>query len=513
MFTKRLSKVFLFGISLFVLLVLVGHNPGLLASIATVTPTPAGLFTSPLPTPLASTPTSPPPSAEAQVALRYVSERYGIPKEQLDVVNEHRLEYAELGRAFRAFSLFDPIGRRYFQLLVDLKDHTVVEDIVAIDQAEAGAARKKYGKLEPSLYERFQTIQDNDVVAVTIRMVGGSRLGTGDIAPTVIATIAAKYPEARAAVERSGKPMDVGDPTLAARIEKDYRDVMDALVAQQEQPLIEARKRMAAELKGQGIIIRADGGSDLLTKREVLLIVQRDDVGAIDLAEGGRYVLESSVVPANQPLSVWERFFRGGSWFVAAVVLWGLALPLIYLSRRTDRPMKRRLPWVIFATATALTLPLFYLIACRPQEQTLTFETVAQRDIINYREDKSALFVIAKVEEIDDHTQNVLAEDPTLVNQLRALDYNRVFAVLVLHGYVGSSNYSVTVQKVTQQGDQVIIRADFVGPTPGTRIKPAFTSPYHLIAVSKKGGAFGQQIRFVLMKEDKPVAESTHFIP
>ncbi len=32
MFTKDLSKVFLFGISLFALLVLVGHNPGLLAS-------------------------------------------------------------------------------------------------------------------------------------------------------------------------------------------------------------------------------------------------------------------------------------------------------------------------------------------------------------------------------------------------------------------------------------------------------------------------------------------------
>ncbi|HEY4690272.1 MAG TPA: hypothetical protein VIK33_13235 [Anaerolineae bacterium] len=70
-------------------------------------------------------------------------EKYGIPIEQLAIGNEHYREYVELGRAFRAFSLFDLKGERFFQVMVDLKDRTVVEDVVAIERAEAEASRQK----------------------------------------------------------------------------------------------------------------------------------------------------------------------------------------------------------------------------------------------------------------------------------------------------------------------------------------------------------------------------------
>src|SRR3972149_7694412 len=128
------------------------------------TPTP---FDSPLPTPDFSllTPTvlplpTPSPSAEAQIALNYIGEKYGIPVAQLIIVNEHRREYAELGRSLRAFTLVASQGEHFFELMVDLKDHSVVEDVAAIEQLEADAARRKYGKLEPVLYERLPAVQD-----------------------------------------------------------------------------------------------------------------------------------------------------------------------------------------------------------------------------------------------------------------------------------------------------------------------------------------------------------------
>jgi hypothetical protein len=155
MFTKRLSKVFLFGISLFALLVLVGHNPGLLASVATVTPTPGGLFTSPLPTPMSLTPQppapvpTPAPSQAALAARDHLAQSQGIPVESLVIVNEQRTQYPNLGRTFQAVKLLDirPNGR-FYALLVDLNDGKVIEDVDSIEAAEEHARVEKYSKLQ-----------------------------------------------------------------------------------------------------------------------------------------------------------------------------------------------------------------------------------------------------------------------------------------------------------------------------------------------------------------------------
>jgi len=159
-----------------------------------------------------------------------------------------------------------------------------------------------------------------------------------------------------------------------------------------------------------------------------------------------------------------------------------------------------------------LLMLLLALSACHFRGQDLFFEPIAQGDIINYRESNPALLIIADEDEIDALVPDVLAEDPALAAQFRQLDYSCTFAILVLHGYVGSSGFSVTVRQVVRRDSEVIVQAEFVEPTIGTRIYPAFTSPYHLIAVSKVG-AWGQQVRFVLMRDDQEVAETTHFVP
>lgn len=162
--------------------------------------------------------------------------------------------------------------------------------------------------------------------------------------------------------------------------------------------------------------------------------------------------------------------------------------------------------------AILLGLLLFAITACQPRDRELSFKSIAQRDIINYREESPALFVIANDDEVDTLVPNVLAEDPALVDQLRQLDYDRFFAILVLQGLKSTGGFSVTVQRISRQDNQITVWVQFVEPTPGTRRIAAFTSPYHLVAVSKQG-EWGQQIRFVLIADSEEVAETSHFIP
>lgn len=56
-----------------------------------------------------------------------MSENNDIPLVQLVVANEHRRECPELGRAFHAFSVLDTASRRFYTLMVDVKDQAVVD--------------------------------------------------------------------------------------------------------------------------------------------------------------------------------------------------------------------------------------------------------------------------------------------------------------------------------------------------------------------------------------------------
>lgn len=165
-----------------------------------------------------------------------------------------------------------------------------------------------------------------------------------------------------------------------------------------------------------------------------------------------------------------------------------------------------------------LLVMVFIITTCKSQEGELPFETVAKSDgpdnlgLTTYREGEPALLIIANGDEVDALVPNVLAEDPALVNQLRRLDYDHLFAILVLQELKHQGGYSITVQRVVRQDDQVNVHAEFTSPEPGTRRIHAFTSPYHLVAVSKRG-EWGRQIHFVLVTDSEEVAETSYFIP
>jgi hypothetical protein len=128
-------------------------------------------FDSPLATPGPfPLPTSTPGPSQAALAARdHLAQSQGIPVESLVIVNEQRTQYPNLGCTFQAVTLLDirPKGR-FYGLLVDLNDGTVIEDVDSIEAAEERARVEKYSKLQPELYERLQTMRDEERVTVMI---------------------------------------------------------------------------------------------------------------------------------------------------------------------------------------------------------------------------------------------------------------------------------------------------------------------------------------------------------
>jgi hypothetical protein len=287
-----LSVAFILAITILVVIVL-----GQIASNSTSRAT---LFESPSPTLTTQSPVPTPevtlgPSQAAQMALAYIAAQESIPADVLQVVTDHPTEYPNLGRRFQVVTLLDtrPQGQVY-KLLVDLQSGQIGEDVSALLAAEDQARQSRYGKLQPTLYERLQTMKDDESVLVAIWVVAGPGQTLTERQAAAFATVAAKHPEAREAMQRLGKPMDVSDPDLAKQIEAEYAALMTSGISTRVQPLVD-------ELERQGFTVTVFEGMPSLTatlpKNVILELSQRDDVSAIYLIEESSHPEQDFATP------------------------------------------------------------------------------------------------------------------------------------------------------------------------------------------------------------------------
>jgi hypothetical protein len=129
-----------------------------------------------------------------------------------------------------------------------------------------------------------------------------------------------------------------------------------------------------------------------------------------------------------------------------------------------------------------------------------------------YNAPEPKLFVFASPEDVNITVPGVQIVEH-LKSQLRALDYRRYLAVLVLNGEIGFYlNDDVTIQQVNRTGKVVTIRFEYPDSAMGKGKKSSTSSPYALIAVSKNG-RWNEAITFVLIKNGKVVEQTVHFIP
>ena len=118
------------------------------------------------------------PSVEAQNALDFIARREGIAVDNLLVVADFERAAPLLGRTFQAVTVLDSANSRTFDLLVDRRSGQM-EERAAIEQAEQQARQRKYGKLEPALYDRLQSMQEDDRITVLIWTIAGPAIGRG----------------------------------------------------------------------------------------------------------------------------------------------------------------------------------------------------------------------------------------------------------------------------------------------------------------------------------------------
>jgi hypothetical protein len=470
-------------------------------------------FDSPIVTPAPGSTPMPFP-AETEKALRYIVEREGVSAERLLVVNQHRREYEWLGRTFWAVTALDMKNDRWYHAMVDLADGHFVDDLEAMDQAEREAHRARYGKLEPALFERLETMGPEEEIQVAIWVVGVPQQSQAEL----YAALAARYPEAQAALDRSGNPFDVGDYELTNEIEAEYVRMVEVGTQVRVQPVVQY-------LEGQGYKATTFGAlpsvAVTLPKSAILELVRRADVGAVYLSGRQQQPALDSATPSDRVPIVWQRSFKGGNALIAAAVLWGLALPLIYVSWRMGKLAKKRLLWVVVAAAATLTLSVLYLVACQPHATEspsvaelplLPFETIERAEVPDtgqyYQGQNPKLVVITEVRE-GNAVGNIISIKAQA--QLQNLDFNRYFAAVVFQGIVGYVHPGIMIQRISVEGNVITFYVHVLEPVSNER-KTMITSPYHLVKVRREEEVQGE-MEFVLNVDGAVVSRQTRSLP
>ncbi len=283
-------------------------EPDMLTPVPTIEP-PTLAPSAALPTPA---PTS--PSEEwSHKLLEHIAAREGIPIEHLVVAGQARPQYKELGREFWAITVLDTVGDGWYYAMLDLADGTtIVDDIKAMDNAEGEARQAKYGVLQPALFERLQTLRPEDQVPVVIWVAGKPKRNEKEI----IALLAARHPEVRAALEKSGNYLDVGDLELGMQLRREYVQELEADTKELTQPLVRYLEEKGHAVQDFGAMSAI---SATLPKAVILEVASRSDVGAIDLAGEKERPARDSAAPSDRVPSVWSRGYKGNVMHLAVL--------------------------------------------------------------------------------------------------------------------------------------------------------------------------------------------------
>lgn len=266
-------------------------------------------FDSPIltPQPPLVLPPTPSPSEEAEIALRHIAKREGIPVEGLDITADHEWAFPLIGRTFRFVSIMDirTTAGQVYPVLVDLRDGHVEADVNAVVAAERAAYWAKYGKFHPSLYERLQGIDDEDSLPIAIWLAPHPETRTQE---EVFIELATRYPEAARALEQVGVPWAVDEAALTAQIREEYRQMLAEDTAVRAGPLVN-------HLSGRGFEVKTYGAmpsvSAFLPKRVILEMAERPDVGMIYLIEAQLSREMDTAVSTDRVPAVWREGYKG----------------------------------------------------------------------------------------------------------------------------------------------------------------------------------------------------------
>jgi hypothetical protein len=151
-----------------------------------------------------------------------------------------------------------------------------MEDLANVEQAEAEARLLVYGRLDPGLHAKIQTLKDDEEVTVMVWSLPGPGQSLEELEAQAREQIVEKYPEANEAVSNGQSKLGISDDALKQSVEKEYYDWIGAGMAERVNGLL-------AYLRVQGLEPHAFEGAPFvsvrLSKMQLLDLEKHADVG------------------------------------------------------------------------------------------------------------------------------------------------------------------------------------------------------------------------------------------
>ncbi|MCK4405664.1 MAG: DNRLRE domain-containing protein [Hadesarchaea archaeon] len=247
-----------------------------------------------------------------ETALRYISQKHGIPRESLEVVKEGWANYPFTGRRIWSAWIMD---KRYrtdpgFCKYVDLVHIDETGNFVNIDNIEAQEREEyliKYGKFEPELHKLLQGMGADDRVRVWIWLTPIDH-------DEIIKNVMARYPEAEGKVV-NGRPIVINGKAGEDSIR--LADKISEEILQDEKRALKLKGKLVIDfIRAQGFdtsyaseyapIIFAELPKWMLTK-----VAEGSDVQAVYLQRSNYQPELDSAAPTVKADVVWERGITG----------------------------------------------------------------------------------------------------------------------------------------------------------------------------------------------------------
>lgn len=151
----------------------------------------------------------------------------------------------------------------------------------------------------------------------------------------------------------------------------------------------------------------------------------------------------------------------------------------------------------------------FVLTELPPGAREISFENVLQGYVSRYEGSEPRLIVIATPSQAQEMDQTLYPIGPPSLTMTNFDDY---FVIIAFYGYRGMGGPQIEIKQIVRREHQVDVYA-YLTDVPRGWPRPAqAVSPFHAVRVRKEGD-WGGEFAFVLYDNDRPVAETKHYIP
>ncbi|MBN1890569.1 MAG: protease complex subunit PrcB family protein [Thermoflexales bacterium] len=466
------------------------------------------------------TPT-PTPSPCYVLAIAHVAREHNIPPEKLIAgihisnengkwISDNRVDWFE----------FPSIKQKVCYVKVSVTDSDAlygvaldeqgrVVDLEKLRALEREANRAMCGKLDAALCAHLPTMAKDEQVEVAIWL---KDIDWGAIYDAV----AARYPASLQPAK--GLPFDADHPDCQQAFQEAEQLAVQAYG--------ERTKPVQAFLEAQGVRYHYASSRSPVVFAEVsssviAALANREDTAGIYLLGGELRDSASPAAPTGQPPAAWEQALRGSGGLLAAAMVWGLALALIYLAGRRVEPAKGRLRWIILAAAAALTLPLLYLAVCQDGGSGLPFETVVKGEhVILYGDQPDPSFtatyevmdllIAASPAEAQHIADTLSPERPGLRFEIADVDYGEYLVVVAYLGAKPHGGFGITIEKITQAEQAVDVIISTVESKGGDMM---VVHPIHAVKIRRAALPARGRLTFNLWQDGRIVLAREHVVP